>query len=208
MPSAGTDESRHTLVPRQAFAHHHRLTGEENRRSIQIDRLLCAPHAIAVRVERVSDRSCALHPVRDAIGHECRSKARIDPPARLLACRFLLGRVHVQLVQDQLARRERQHDRTDGVDHEQRISTDEASDPRSHDEQHHQSDRGGRDTAEQLDCLVRLSRHEERRKEMLVEPLLIRDRRPRDERRADEREHELSEDSWQMADVAIPLATR
>src|SRR5205814_9265168 len=65
-PGHRSDLSGNTLLPRQPFAEHHRLAGEQNRGALRIDRLLEAADAISGGVDRVVDDVSATGGVPDS----------------------------------------------------------------------------------------------------------------------------------------------
>jgi hypothetical protein len=119
------------------------------------------------------------------------AETRVEPAPRLLAERFFRRGVDVQLSENQLARREREHGRDTGADDQSRSPRHEASDARSDDEREDDPEKRGSDAAHPLAADVRVPGDEEGGEEVRVEPLLIGDERPRQQPKPSQRRREL-----------------
>jgi len=85
------------------------------------------------------------------------------------------------------------------VERERGIAGDETTEARPEHEGHARPGDRGCDAAKRFPPDVRLARHEERGKEMSIEPLLIRDDGPRDQCGTKQRERELDRDAEREA---------
>ena len=165
---------RDRFIPGQAFADHHRFAREEDRRSLEIHRFIHASDAIAVRIERVGDVAAADGHVTGTRGHERPSKPRVHLTPRLFIREEPFGRLHLLVLERELAGAEREQDSRDDRRREHRLALHEApgapadrcDQPRAEDGESHAH--GGFDQHEPR------ARQEKRREEVTIEPALVR----------------------------------
>ena len=185
------DLGRHRFVPRQSLAKHHRLAGEQERRRRRIDRFVETPDAISRGIDRVFDGASADDAVAGACGVQHPAQSRIGTAARLFLGQQPFGRPEMHAPEDQFARAERQ-DRGDAdASGKTRLRSDNPPDRPAREKRERIAGGTNGQAHERLQPHVPVTRHEERRQEMSIEPGLVRRDGAHDERRADDRRRDL-----------------
>ncbi|PYR38951.1 MAG: hypothetical protein DMF93_15130, partial [Acidobacteria bacterium] len=196
------------LVPREAFAEHHRLTREDDRRPIGIHGVAIASDAVAGRIDRVLDRPPADDAAAGARRREPPAEPRVGTALGLFVGDEPARRTQMDALQHDFAGRERQRGREGGAADRSRRSPRNARETRARDDRQQETDEGDAGANGRLDAHVPRARQEEGRQEVLVEPALRRRERRRDQRDADDRRHRLDDRAVRRASSATGGAER